>query len=99
MRWGQSPYKKKETITPIQSEVVVFGTSWCGMTQLVRRFLDSRDISYKYLDIEEDDGAENQLRWVTGGFTSHPTVIINGQVLIEPEIDELEDALEKNRLL
>lgn len=100
MSWSDySPFRRKETITPIQSDIVVYGTTWCGMTQMVRRYLDRMGISYRYLDIEEDDGAEKQLRWITGGYTNHPTVVIDGQALIEPELEELESALSENGYL
>lgn len=93
--WG-SRYRsatKRRGITPVESEITVYGTVWCGMTQIVRRYLDRLGLPYRYLDLEEDDNAENQLRWITGGYTNHPTVVIDGQVLIEPEIEELQAAL------
>jgi mycoredoxin len=73
--------------------VVVYGTQWCGMTQMVRRFLDRAGIPYQYIDLDYSPGAKNQLRWLTGGYASHPTVYIDGQVLIEPGIDELKWAV------
>jgi len=73
--------------------VVVYGTRWCGMTQMVRRFLDRAGIPYQYIDLDYNPGAKNELRWLTGGYTSHPTVYIDGQVLIEPSIDELKWAM------
>lgn len=87
---------KKKGLVPVESEVVVYGTTWCGMTQMVRRYLDRLGLSYRYMDLDEDADAEKQLRWVTGGYASHPTVIIDGQVLIEPDIDELQSALSDN---
>lgn len=88
--------QKKQAITPIQGEVIVFGTTWCGMTQMVRRYLDRLGIHYIFRDIEEDDEAEKQLRWITGGYANHPTVVIDGQAFIEPELEELEAALSQN---
>lgn len=96
--WG-TRYKsarRRQDITPVESEIVVYGTSWCGMTQIVRRYLDRHGLNYRYLDIEDSPDAENQLRWITGGYKNHPTVVIDGQVLIEPEVDELQAALIKN---
>src|SRR5512133_2260254 len=87
---------KRQGVIPVESEIIVYGTTWCGMTQLVRRFLDRLGLRYRYLDLEEDANAENQLRWITGGYTNHPTVVIDGQVMIEPEIDELRAALAGN---
>jgi mycoredoxin len=97
MIWEKRQHSgRRETITPVESEVVVYGTSWCGMTQMVRRYLDKLDIPYKYLDLDEDQDASKQLRWITGGYMHHPTVVINGQALIEPELDELEIMLTRN---
>lgn len=93
--WGTRyrTVRRKHGITPVESEIVVYGTSWCGMTQIVRRYLDRLGLNYKYLDIEQDPDAENHLRWITGGYKNHPTVVIDGQVLIEPEVNELQAAL------
>lgn len=96
--WGtrNKSTTQRQGITPVESEIIVYGTTWCGMTQLVRRYLDRVGLHYRYLDLEEDADAENQLRWITGGYTNHPTVVIDGQVMIEPEIDELHSALAEN---
>jgi mycoredoxin len=94
-----SPFRKRKTITPMESDIVVYGTTWCGMTQMIRRYLDRLDIPYKFLDIEEDSAAVNQLRWITGGYTSHPTVIIDGQTLVQPDLDEFERTLSRNGYL
>lgn len=98
MAWDDniSPDRKRHTITPVESEIVVYGTTWCGMTQMIRRYLDRLELPYRYLDIEDDPAAASQLKWITGGFTSHPTVIIDGQTLIEPDLDEFERALARN---
>jgi mycoredoxin len=77
-------------------QVIVYGTQWCGMTQVVRRFLERQGIPYRYIDLELYPGAKSKLRWLTGGYASHPTVYINGQVLIEPSLDELRWALSEN---
>jgi mycoredoxin len=80
--------------TPLESEpVIVYGTTWCGMTQVVRRYLDRAAIPYQYVDLEMNPRAKTQLRWLTGGYTNHPTVYIDGQVLIEPSLSELQVTL------
>lgn len=96
---SHSQKKKKEGSQSVDEKILVYGTTWCGMTQLVRRYLDRMDISYEYLDIEQDRSAANQLRWLTGGYTTHPTVVIDGQAYIEPDIDELTAALQSNGYL
>ncbi len=78
--------------------VVVYGTRWCAATQMVRRFLERNGVPYRYVDLERDPQAANQLRWWTGGYVSHPTVYIGGEVLVEPTIGELEWALGRGGL-
>ena len=79
--------------------VIVYGTSWCAATQLVRRYLDRMGVPYEYVDLEIHPKAAERLRWLTGGYASHPTVSIGGQVLIEPTTAELSWALSRRGLL
>ena len=72
-----------------QEPVTIYGTSWCGMTQVIRRYLDRAGIPYRYVDLDLNPGAKAQLQWLTGGYASHPTVYIDGQVLVEPDLNEL----------
>jgi mycoredoxin len=76
-----------------EPEVVVYGTDWCAATQMIRRHLQRRRIPYRYVDLEGDPRAAAQVRWWTGGAVKHPTVHIDGAVLVEPKLDELEWAL------
>jgi mycoredoxin len=78
--------------------VVVYGTSWCAATQIIRRHLERLGIPYRYVDIELDPVAAAQLRWWSGGRLSHPTVSIGGAILIEPTLDELDAALAQTAL-
>jgi len=73
--------------------VVVYGTSWCAATQLVRRRLDRLGIPYRYVDLDVDPGAARRLAWLTGGYVSHPTVSVGGEVLVEPSTYELDASL------
>jgi mycoredoxin len=77
-------------ISDAYAPVTVYGTSWCAASQQVRRFLDRMGIPYNYYDIERDRTAAQRLRWWTGGYASHPTVQIGDELLIEPNLRELE---------
>ncbi len=82
-----------------RAPVVVYGTGWCAATQMVRRYLDRMGIPYVYRDIEADAAAANQVRWWTGGYASHPTLQIGGQILVEPTTQELRWALAQEGLV
>lgn len=95
--WGGfSPYGHR-TMGPT-IPVIVYGTRWCAQTMIVRRFLERLGVPYRYVDLELDPQAVQQLRWWTGGYASHPTVYIGGEVLVEPTLRELEWALARSGL-
>jgi mycoredoxin len=66
---------------------------------MVRRHLDRLGIPYRYVDLETDPEAAAEVRWLTGGYLSHPTVSIGGDVLVEPTLGELDWALERAGLI
>jgi mycoredoxin len=78
--------------------VTVYGTKWCAATQMVRRYLDRVGIPYTFRDLEEDVSAANQVKWWTGGYASHPTLDIGGDILIEPTMDEVKGSLMEHGL-
>jgi mycoredoxin len=79
--------------------VVVYGTSWCAQSQKVRRYLDRLGVPFQFRDMEDDPEATRRVQWWTGGYASHPTLQIGGQVLVEPSLNELDWALSQNGLL
>jgi mycoredoxin len=89
-----SPYGRH--IAPPDVPVIVYGTRWCAATQMVRRHLDRMGVPYEYVDLENDRGAVERLRWWTGGYASHPTVYVGGEVLVEPSLGELDWALSRS---
>jgi mycoredoxin len=86
----------RPAISDREAPVEVYGTSWCAATQMVRRHLDRLGIPYFYHDMERDPAAAQQVRWWTGGYFSHPTVQIGGNILVEPRLDELDLALARH---
>ena len=93
MTRGYAPYRT--AYAPRTVPIVVYGTGWCAATQMVRRTLDRLGIPYRYVDLDYDLSAAAQLRWVTGGTVSHPTVYIGGEWLVEPTMTELRWALQR----
>lgn len=88
-----------ESDEDLNIDVVVFGTRWCASTQYVRRFLDRHNVTHTYRDLDRDPEAADQVRWWTGGYLSHPTVKIGGDILVEPLSNEIRTSLEKNKII
>ncbi|WP_052343988.1 glutaredoxin family protein [Kallotenue papyrolyticum] len=94
--WSYAPYGRR--LAPPDIPVIVYGTRWCAATQMVRRYLERLGVPYRYVDLELDPQAAQQLRWLTGGYVSHPTVYIGGEILVEPTLRELDWALARSGL-
>src|SRR5437588_8575741 len=84
------------TITPVdehvQSEqkIKMYVTTWCGDCRLAKRWFDSRNIPYEWINIEEDEEAAAYVLKVNRGFHSVPTIVFpDGSVLVEPSPREL----------
>lgn len=73
--------------------IAVYGTKGCADTQKVRRYLDRQGVPYVYYNMENDREAARQVQWWTGGSLSHPTVQVGGQILVEPDLNELQSML------
>lgn len=97
--FSSTELNSKEEGSGQPAAVVVYGTRWCAATQLVRRYLDRYGIQHVFRDLDRDNEAANQVRWWTGGFLSHPTVDIQGEILVEPLSNELNAALNKHGLI
>ncbi len=90
------PARRPGSTGRAQAPVTVYGTRWCAATQMVRRYLDRLGIPYTYRDMDRDPEAKRQVQWWTGGYASHPTVQIGGDILVEPSMAELEGTLAQN---
>jgi mycoredoxin len=78
--------------------ITVYGRPGCAISQMIRRWLDRRGIPYQYVDVERNPQARSRLEWLTGGRVRSPTVVIGGDVLVQPTIEELEWALRRSRV-
>lgn len=67
------------------SEIIVYGSDWCGDCRRARRFLNQYSISYQWVNIEQDKNAEKYVLVVNKGMRSIPTILFqDGSILVEP---------------
>lgn len=77
-----------------QEQITVFGTAWCGDCYRTRRLLDSRNVSYLWIDITGNPEAASIVEQINHGNRSVPTIVFpDGSVLVEPSNPELEAKL------
>ena len=43
------------------TDITMYGAEWCGDCRRSKRFLDSNNVSYKYIDVESDASASEKV--------------------------------------
>jgi mycoredoxin len=76
--------------------LTVYGRRWCGISQMIRRYLDRMGVPYQYVDLDEHPEIESQLSWMTGGRVRSPTVRVGDHLLVQPSTQELARALSRH---
>ena len=63
----------------------MYGAEWCGDCRRSKRFLDSNNVAYNYIDVEADASASDKVIEINGGQRSIPVIIFeDGTHLTEP---------------
>jgi glutaredoxin 3 len=60
------------------ARVRVYSTRWCGYCVRAKALLESRDIEYEEISLDDDPGFRQKLFDLTGGWTV-PQVLIDGR--------------------
>jgi len=75
-------------------QIKVYGTKWCPDCFRAKQVLGRHNITYTWIDIENDAQACAYVQKVNGGNQSVPTIVFpDGSVLVEPGNAELEKKL------
>ena len=81
------------------SQVKVYGADWCEDTQQARRHLKQIGVRHDYLNVDFDSRAKTFVLQQNDGKQVTPTVVIAGDVLVEPSDAELDNLLRAKRLM
>jgi glutaredoxin-like protein len=75
-------------------KIIMYGTTWCGVTKRARRFFEEEKIEYDWVDIDKDESAARYVESVANGFRSVPTIVFpDGTILVEPSTSQLREKL------
>lgn len=76
------------------TQIVVYGTTWCPDCRRATRVLDDHQISYHYVNIDEDTAAVDYVIRINAGNRSVPTIVFpDGSILVEPSNARLREKL------
>jgi glutaredoxin 3 len=61
------------------AEVVLYTTSWCGFCARARRLFIEKGVPFIDIDVENVEGARDEMRARSGGRNTMPQVFIDGR--------------------
>ena len=77
------------------SQITMYGAEWCGDCRRSKKFLDSNNVEYTYIDVEADESASDKVIEINGGMRSIPVILFSdGSHLTEPSDKDLQTKLE-----
>ncbi len=72
------------------TQIVVYGTVWCGHSRRARQLLESCGVGFRWVDIDQDAQGRRMVEEINRGFRSVPTIVFaDGSVLVEPSDEQL----------
>ncbi len=70
--------------------IQLYGAHWCPDCRRSKRFLGEQQISYDWIDIEQDEEARHRVEELNNGKRIIPTIVFpDGAILVEPSNAEL----------
>jgi mycoredoxin len=73
----------------------MYGAEWCGDCRRSKKFLDSNNVNYTYVDVEHDEVGKDKAISICGK-QSIPVIAFNdGTFLVEPSDIDLKKKLEE----
>jgi mycoredoxin len=80
---------------PEPLSILMYACPTCEDSDLVRDRFHELGLSFREINIDEDEGAARYVEEVNHGFRSTPTIVFGeqAQILVEPTLEELDAAL------
>jgi len=63
------------------SEITMYGAEWCGDCRRSKKFLDSNNVKYNYIDVEADASASDKVIEINGGMRSIPVIYFQTELI------------------
>ena len=74
--------------------ITVYGADWCSDCKRSKRLLDSENIEYTWVDIDNNEAALQTVKSLDQGKRIIPTIVFpNGDILVEPTDSQLSSKL------
>lgn len=82
------------------NDITFYGATWCADCRRSKSYLDSKGVTYNFIDIDTVEGAADKVSEINNGYKTIPTLVFSdASILVEPSNKELEAKLAAMNLL
>ena len=82
------------------AKITMYGAEWCGDCRRSKKFLETNNVEYNYINVEEDLSAADKVKEINNGMQSIPVIIFeDGTHLTEPSDTDLRVKLQSLNIL
>ena len=82
-----------------ENKVTMYGAEWCGDCRRSKKFLDTNQVIYTYVDIEHDEAGKEKAIEISGKKSIPVIAFYDGTHLVEPSDNDLKKKLEELSVL
>ena len=78
--------------------VTVYGAEWCPPCHAAKAYLKSRNVSYEYINIDEQQEKGREVAMQTG-WSAIPIIKIGSEYMLGFDRQKIDGALQENKLI
>ncbi len=78
--------------------VTIYGAEWCPPCHMLKQYLDSKKVAYKYINIDEEPAAGREISAKTG-WMAIPITAIGDEHILGFDRAKIDSALRANQLI
>ena len=82
-----------------ENKVTMYGAEWCGDCRRSKKFLDSNQVNYTYVDVEHDKVGQDKAIEISGKKSIPVIAFSDGTHMVEPSVNDLKKKLEELSVL
>ncbi|GAC1502147.1 MAG: hypothetical protein NVS1B10_06820 [Candidatus Saccharimonadales bacterium] len=77
--------------------ITIYGAEWCAFCHTAKQYLDKKNISYKYIDVDNDSAAGMEAVEKSGQ-RGIPVIDIGGDIIVGFDLPKINSALDSHKI-
>ncbi len=91
------PHSAQENRPDTVKQIILYSRPYCGWCEEAKKYLQDRGLSFTVIDVNRDPDAQAELLRISGQ-QSVPTIVVNGRVLADFDVEQLKKFLDEPEL-